>query len=81
VSCITDCLFRKEADIPQAYFDSVFTEFEIKERIESFNRKIDYAQEIQSTLRALLTEVSSFPLNVFEIELISAHRLLAIEWN
>lgn len=41
-----------------AYFDSIATEFEIKERIETFNKKIDYAQEVQSTLRALLTEVS-----------------------
>ena len=41
-----------------AYFDSIAAEFEIKERIETFNRKCDYAQEIQSTLRALLTEVS-----------------------
>ena len=41
-----------------AYFDSIATEFEIKERIETINKKIDYAQEVQSTLRALLTEVS-----------------------
>ena len=41
-----------------AHFDSIATEFEIKERIDAFNKKIDYAQEVQSTLRALLTEVS-----------------------
>lgn len=40
------------------YFDSVATEFEIKERMDAINKKIDYAQEVQSTLRALLTEVS-----------------------
>lgn len=44
--------------IHPAYFDSIATEFEIKERIDAFNKKIDYAQEVQSTLRALLTEVS-----------------------
>lgn len=37
------------------------TEFEIKERIDAINKKIDYAQEVQNTLRALLTEVSSYP--------------------
>lgn len=39
------------------YFDSVASEFEIKERMDAINKKIDYAQEVQSTLRALLTEV------------------------
>jgi uncharacterized Rmd1/YagE family protein len=47
-----------------AYFDSIATEFEIKERIETFNKKIDYAQEVQSTLRALLTEVRLSVLHV-----------------
>lgn len=41
------------------YFDSVASEFEIKERMDAINKKIDYAQEVQSTLRALLTEVST----------------------
>lgn len=40
-----------------AYFDSIASEFEIKERIDAINKKIDYAQEVQNTLRALLTEV------------------------
>lgn len=29
----------------------------MKERIDAINQKIDYASEVQSTLRALLTEV------------------------
>jgi hypothetical protein len=29
----------------------------MKERIDTINQKIDYASEVQSTLRALLTEV------------------------
>lgn len=37
------------------------SEFEIKERMDAINKKIDYAQEVQSTLRALLTEVCLFP--------------------
>jgi hypothetical protein len=41
----------------KAYFDAVSTEFEMKERIDTINQKIDYASEVQSTLRALLTEV------------------------
>lgn len=40
-----------------AYFDQVSTEFELKERIDAVNQKVDYANEVQSTLRALLTEV------------------------
>ncbi len=40
-----------------AYFDSVSEEFELKERIDAVNQKVDYANEVQSTLRALLTEV------------------------
>jgi hypothetical protein len=40
-----------------AYFDTIASEFEIKDRIDAINKKIDYAQEVQSTLRALLTEV------------------------
>jgi uncharacterized Rmd1/YagE family protein len=41
-----------------AYFDAVSSEFEMEDRIETINQKIDYASEVQSTLRALLTEVS-----------------------
>jgi len=52
------CFLATWTSLTSAYFDSITTEFEIKERIETFNRKIDYAQEIQSNLRALLTEVS-----------------------
>ena len=39
------------------YFDAVSRQFEMKERIDAINQKIDYASEVQSTLRALLTEV------------------------
>jgi hypothetical protein len=45
-------------DIYSAYFDAVSSEFEMEDRIETINQKIDYASEVQSTLRALLTEVS-----------------------
>lgn len=51
-----------------AYFDAVSTEFEIEDRIETLNQKIDYASEVQSTLRALLTEVR------IELESHSVHK-------
>jgi len=50
----------RQADQPyctSAYFDAVSSEFEMEDRIETINQKIDYASEVQSTLRALLTEV------------------------
>ncbi|KAK8864361.1 hypothetical protein IAR55_001608 [Kwoniella newhampshirensis] len=55
----------------ESYFDSVATEFEIKERIDAFNKKLDYAQEVQSTLRALLTESSAHRMEIIIILLIA----------
>lgn len=46
-------------------------EFEIKERIETLNQKIDYASEVQSTLRALLTEASGHRMEMIIIILIA----------
>ena len=63
-----------------AYFDSIATEFEIKERIDAFNKKIDYAQEVQSTLRALLTEVCPFLPPFLTPAHFSPRRLLT-EWR
>lgn len=53
------------------YFDSVAKEFEIKERVDLLNKKIDYAQEIQNTLRALLTEASGHRMELIIIALIA----------
>lgn len=46
------------------YFDAISREFEMKERIDTINQKIDYASEVQSTLRALLTEVRLTSISV-----------------
>lgn len=62
----------------EEYFDSITREFEIKERIESINKKIDYAQEIQSTLRALLTEASGHRMEIIIIALIAVEVVLAL---
>ncbi|ORX36700.1 hypothetical protein BD324DRAFT_626869 [Kockovaella imperatae] len=62
----------------EEYFDWIATEFEIKERIETFNKKCDYAQEIQSTLRALLTEASGHRMEVIIIVLIAVEVVLAL---
>lgn len=43
----------------------------MKERIDTINQKIDYASEVQSTLRALLTEVS-LEVGIVEEELNAA---------
>lgn len=52
----------------------------MKERIETFNKKIDYAQEIQSNLRALLTEVSRWTLPAHQPK--NSHtRLQHTEWK
>lgn len=53
------------------YFDSVAKEFEIKERIDTINKKIDYAQEMHDTLRALLTEASGHRMEIIIILLIA----------
>jgi uncharacterized Rmd1/YagE family protein len=53
------------------YFDTVAKEFEIKERVDLLNKKIDYAQEIQNTLRALLTEASGHRMELIIIVLIA----------
>ncbi|WWD17341.1 hypothetical protein CI109_101782 [Kwoniella shandongensis] len=55
----------------ESYFDSIASEFEIKERIDAFNKKVDYAQEVQSTLRALLTESSGHRMEIIIILLIA----------
>lgn len=62
----------------EEYFDSITSEFEIKERIETINKKIDYAQEIQSTLRALLTEASGHRMEIIIIALIAVEVVLAL---
>lgn len=55
----------------EAYFDAVAKEFEMKERIDTINKKIDYAQEVQNTLRALLTEASGHRMEIIIILLIA----------
>lgn len=55
----------------ESYFETVAKEFEIKERIDLINKKIDYAQEIQNTLRALLTEASGHRMELIIIVLIA----------
>jgi hypothetical protein len=62
----------------EEYFDAVTTEFEIKERIESINRKIDYASEVQSTLRALLTEASGHRMELIIIALIAVEVIVVL---
>ncbi|KAL1405416.1 hypothetical protein Q8F55_009047 [Vanrija albida] len=62
----------------ETYFDAVSSEFEIKERIEAINKKIDYAQEIQNTLRALLTESSGHRMEIIIILLIAVEVILAL---
>ena len=47
----------------------------MEDRIETINQKIDYASEVQSTLRALLTEVSRLYIGAIATELIALHRL------
>lgn len=62
----------------EEYFDNITKEFEIKERIETINRKIDYAQEVQSTLRALLTEASGHNLEIIIILLIAVEVVIVL---
>ncbi|KAE8537828.1 hypothetical protein D1P53_005885 [Cryptococcus gattii VGV] len=62
----------------ESYFDSVASEFEIRERIDVFNKKIDYAQEVQTTLRALLTESSSHRMEIIIILLISVEVVIVL---
>ncbi|WVR06995.1 hypothetical protein IAU60_004033 [Kwoniella sp. DSM 27419] len=62
----------------ESYFDSVASEFEIKERIDAFNKKLDYAQEVQNTLRALLTESSGHRMEIIIILLIAVEVVLAL---
>ncbi|WVQ82386.1 hypothetical protein IAT38_004514 [Cryptococcus sp. DSM 104549] len=62
----------------ESYFDSIASEFEIKERIETFNRKLDYAQEVQNTLRALLTESSAHRMEIIIILLISVEVVIVL---
>ncbi|WVQ67739.1 uncharacterized protein L199_005944 [Kwoniella botswanensis] len=62
----------------ESYFDSIASEFEIKERIDAFNKKLDYAQEVQSTLRALLTESSAHRMEIIIILLITVEVVIAL---
>ncbi|WWC61810.1 uncharacterized protein I303_104395 [Kwoniella dejecticola CBS 10117] len=62
----------------ESYFDSIASEFEIKERIDAFNKKLDYAQEVQSTLRALLTESSGHRMEVIIILLIAVEVVIVL---
>lgn len=62
----------------ESYFDSVASEFEIKDRIETINKKIDYAQEVQNTLRALLTESSTHRMELIIIALIAVEVIIAL---
>ncbi|ORY34048.1 hypothetical protein BCR39DRAFT_518250 [Naematelia encephala] len=62
----------------ETYFDSIATEFEIKERIETFNKKIDYAQEVHTTLRALLTEASAHRMELIIIALIAVEVVIVL---
>lgn len=55
----------------EKYFDAIANEFEMKERVETINKKIDYAQEVQNTLRALLTEASGHRMEIVIILLIA----------
>ncbi|ODN79863.1 hypothetical protein L202_03757 [Cryptococcus amylolentus CBS 6039] len=62
----------------ESYFDSVASEFEIKERVESFNQKLDYAEDVQNTLRALLTESSAHRMEIIIILLISVEVIIVL---
>ncbi|WWC89384.1 uncharacterized protein L201_004307 [Kwoniella dendrophila CBS 6074] len=62
----------------ETYFDSIAAEFEIKERIDAFNKKLDYAQEVQSTLRALLTESSAHRMEIIIILLIAVEVVIVL---
>jgi hypothetical protein len=79
-------VIRRQADqsyYTSAYFDAVSSEFEMEDRIETINQKIDYASEVQSTLRALLTEVSRLYIGAIATKLTALHRLRAplIGWK
>lgn len=50
-------------------------------RLRSVNDKITYAAEVQSTLRQLLTEVSSIPLKLLSIVLTFDTSPLVTVWN
>jgi hypothetical protein len=56
----------------------VAAEFEIKERIDNINKKIDYAQEVQNTLRALLTEASAHRMEIIIIALIAVEVIIVL---
>ncbi|WRT66300.1 uncharacterized protein IL334_003254 [Kwoniella shivajii] len=62
----------------ESYFDSIASEFEIKERIDAFNKKLDYAQEVQNTLRALLTESSGHRMEIIIILLIAVEVVIVL---
>ncbi|GJJ08174.1 hypothetical protein Clacol_002382 [Clathrus columnatus] len=62
----------------EEYFHIVSEALEIKARIASFNEKITYAAEVQSTLRELLVESSSHRMELIIIALIAVEVIIAI---
>ncbi|KAF8588252.1 hypothetical protein K439DRAFT_1629908 [Ramaria rubella] len=62
----------------EGYFHTVSDALEIKARIASFNEKITYAAEVQSTLRELLVESSSYRMELIIIALIAVEVLIAV---
>jgi hypothetical protein len=59
----------------------VSSALEMRGRLRSVNDKITYAAEVQSTLRQLLTEVSSIPLKLLSIVLTFDTSPLVTVWN
>ncbi|KAF8501231.1 hypothetical protein BU17DRAFT_78426 [Hysterangium stoloniferum] len=62
----------------EGYFHTVSDALEIKARIASVNEKITYAAEVQSTLRELLVESSSYRMEVIIIVLIAVEASIAL---
>ncbi|KAF9475392.1 hypothetical protein BDN70DRAFT_935904 [Pholiota conissans] len=62
----------------EGYFKSLAAALEIKARTASFNDKITYAAEAQSTLRQLLTESSTHSMELIIIALIAVEVVIAL---
>ncbi|KAF8199681.1 hypothetical protein BJ912DRAFT_1020245 [Pholiota molesta] len=62
----------------EGYFKSMGDALEIKARTNSFNDKITYAAEAQSTLRQLLTESSTHSMELIIIALIAVEVVIAL---
>ncbi|KAH8822904.1 hypothetical protein DL96DRAFT_323537 [Flagelloscypha sp. PMI_526] len=70
-------LYWSERDL-EKLFNSLSGALEIRSRLRAVNEKIDYAAELQSTLRQLLTESSSHRMELVIIALIACELIVAL---